>query len=72
MKFTVWFSTGEAGDAVKAADRMPGACLVKVAVISVAAFIEAEQAPAPEQPPPDHPVKIESLAGLVVNVTTLP
>ena len=47
-------------------------CSVKVAVTDVAAVIETTQVPVPEQPPPDHPVKVEPVDGVAVKVTEVP
>ncbi len=46
--------------------------LVKVAVTLVAAFSVTVQAPVPEQPPPVHPEKPDSLAAVAVSVTAVP
>jgi hypothetical protein len=45
---------------------------VNVAVTDCAALIVTEHVPVPEQPPPDHPVKVEPATGDAVNVTTVP
>ena len=47
-------------------------CRVKVRRHRVAAVTDTTQVPVPEQPPPDHPVKSEPVAGVAVNVTTVP
>ena len=47
-------------------------CSVKVAVTDVAAVIETTQVPVPEQPPPDHPVKVDPVDGVAVKVTLVP
>jgi len=38
----------------------------------VAADIVTVQEPAPEQPPPLHPVNVEPVAGVAVSVTVVP
>src|SRR5207247_6584939 len=47
-------------------------CTVKVAVTVVAAESVTTHVPAPEQPPPLQPVKVEPAAGVAVNVTAVP
>ena len=47
-------------------------CRVKVAVTVVAAETVTTLDPAPEQPPPAQPVKVEPAAGVAVNVTAVP
>ena len=50
---------------------LPAACIVKVAVTVVAAFIVMEQMPVPEHPPL-HPVKLLPEAGAAVRVIVVP
>ena len=45
---------------------------IKLAVTLSAALIVIEQAPVPEHPPPDQPVKVESEDGVAVRVTVVP
>ena len=45
---------------------------VNWAVTDVAAVIDTTQVPVPEQPPPDHPVKVEPVDGVAVKVTLVP
>ena len=45
---------------------------VNCAVTDIAPVIETTQVPAPEQPPPDHPVKVEPVDGVAVKVTEVP
>jgi hypothetical protein len=45
---------------------------VNVAVTDCAPLIVTEHVPVPEQPPPDHPAKVDPAAGAAVNVTTVP
>src|SRR5207244_10326016 len=47
-------------------------CTVKVAVTVVAAESVTTHVPAPEQPPPLQPVKVEPAAGVAVSVTAVP
>ena len=47
-------------------------CSVKVAVTDVAAVTETTQVPVPEQPLPDHPVKVDPVDGVAVKVTEVP
>ena len=47
-------------------------CRVNCAVTDVAAVTETTQVPVPEQPPPDHPVKVDPVDGVAVKVTEVP
>ena len=47
-------------------------CSVKFALTVVAAVTEVTQVPVPEQPPPDHPVKVDPVDGVAVKVTEVP
>jgi hypothetical protein len=46
--------------------------IAKVAVTAWAALIVTEHVPVPEHPAPDQPLNDEPVAGLAVNVTTVP
>jgi hypothetical protein len=56
--------------AVVTVSRLP--LTLNVAVTDCAALIVTEHVPVPEQPPPDHPAKLDPDAGDAVNVTTVP
>ena len=45
---------------------------VNCAVTDVAAVTDTTHVPVPEQPPPDHPVKVEPVDGVAVSVTEVP
>ena len=45
---------------------------VNCAVTDVAAVMDTTQVPVPEQPPPDHPVKVDPVDGVAVRVTDVP
>ena len=47
-------------------------CRVNCADTEVAAVTDTTQVPVPEQPPPDHPVKVEPVVGVAVSVTDVP
>ena len=45
---------------------------VNCAVTDIAPVTETTQVPVPEQPPPDHPVKVDPVDGVAVKVTEVP